>query len=354
MEFSCTKLLVFLTFTLSLPLHSLSSSSSPSSCDCTTSTAAAGHDRAAALALKLVAIASILAAGALGVLLPVAGRRVSPLLRPESDAFFVIKAFAAGVILATALIHILPNAFERLTSPCLGEAWRRFPVAGFVAMGSALATMTVDSLATGYYKRSQISKALPVDDDDRGTGQVETGHVHVHVHAPADTADQSPADTIRHRVISQVLELGIVVHSVIIGVSLGTSKSPSTIRPLLGALSFHQFFEGIGLGGCIVQAKFKARATVVMAIFFSLTTPIGIGLGIAVSSGYDGGSSAALSVEGIFDAAASGILIYMALVDLLAADFTSARMQTDLRLQLQAHFALLLGAGAMSVLALWA
>ena len=51
----------------------------------------------------------------------------------------------------------------------------------------------------------------------------------------------------------QVLELGIVVHSVIIGISLGASESPSTIRPLVAALSFHQFFEGMGLGGCIVQ-----------------------------------------------------------------------------------------------------
>jgi zinc transporter 1/2/3 len=54
-------------------------------------------------------------------------------------------------------------------------------------------------------------------------------------------------------VVVQVLELGILVHSVIIGVSLGASLRPSTIRPLVGALSFHQFFEGIGLGGCIVQ-----------------------------------------------------------------------------------------------------
>lgn len=53
--------------------------------------------------------------------------------------------------------------------------------------------------------------------------------------------------------IVQVLELGILVHSVIIGVSLGASLRLSTIRPLVGALSFHQFFEGIGLGGCIVQ-----------------------------------------------------------------------------------------------------
>ncbi|BAF17730.2 Os05g0472400 [Oryza sativa Japonica Group] len=51
----------------------------------------------------------------------------------------------------------------------------------------------------------------------------------------------------------KVFELGIIVHSIIIGISLGASESPSTIRPLVAALTFHQFFEGIGLGGCIVQ-----------------------------------------------------------------------------------------------------
>ena len=53
----------------------------------------------------------------------------------------------------------------------------------------------------------------------------------------------------------QVLELGIVVHSVIIGISLGTSESPKTIKPLFDALTFHQFFEGMGLGGCISQVN---------------------------------------------------------------------------------------------------
>jgi zinc transporter 1/2/3 len=52
------------------------------------------------------------------------------------------------------------------------------------------------------------------------------------------------------------LELGIVVHSVIIGISLGASKDPSTIKPLVVALSFHQMFEGMGLGGCIVQVPY--------------------------------------------------------------------------------------------------
>ena len=55
----------------------------------------------------------------------------------------------------------------------------------------------------------------------------------------------------------KVLELGIVFHSVIIGVDMGASQSVTTIRPLLVALSFHQFFEGVGLGGCIAQVWHK-------------------------------------------------------------------------------------------------
>lgn len=51
----------------------------------------------------------------------------------------------------------------------------------------------------------------------------------------------------------QVLELGIIVHSVIIGIALGASDTPKTVKPLVAALTFHQFFEGMGLGGCIAQ-----------------------------------------------------------------------------------------------------
>lgn len=91
-----------------------------------------------------------------------------------------------------------------------------------------------------------------------------------------------------------------------------------------------------------------------MASFFSLTTPIGIAFGIGISSIYNENSPTALIVEGIFDSASAGILIYMALVDLLAADFMNPRMQSNVRIQLGANISLLLGAGCMSVLAKWA
>ncbi|GLJ39371.1 hypothetical protein SUGI_0803990 [Cryptomeria japonica] len=109
------------------------------------------------------------------------------------------------------------------------------------------------------------------------------------------------------------------------------------------------------LGGCIVQARFKSRSTALMAFFFSITTPLGIAGGIAISLTYNENIPTALIVEGMFNSVSAGILIYMAaLVDLLAADFLGSGMQTKVGLQLRYYASLLLGIGAMSLLPKWA
>ncbi|GMI77036.1 zinc transporter 1 precursor [Hibiscus trionum] len=209
----------------------------------------------------MVAIASILVAGAIGVCFPLLGKIVNA-LRPEKNLFFIIKAFAAGVILSTGFIHVLPDATENLTSPCLNEnPWGNFPFTGMVAMAASIGTLMVDVFATSHYTKSHLHKTQQIKNgDEEKTGENEN-HLSVHTHATHGHAHGSismlqrsdSAQLLRHRVVSQVLELGIVVHSVIIGISLGASESPKTIRPLVAALTFHQFFEGMGLGGCISQ-----------------------------------------------------------------------------------------------------
>ncbi|KAL5713595.1 hypothetical protein ACHQM5_015657 [Ranunculus cassubicifolius] len=291
------------------------------------------------LSLKIGAITSILFFGAIGVSIPILSK-IFPAFEPGKDFFYMIKAFAAGVILATGFIHVLPEAFERLTSPCLKEnPWGNFPFTGFIAMMAAIGGLVVDTVATSYYERLHLSTAQPVIGYEE-----ENGDIH----------GSTRAELIRHRVISHVLELGIVVHSVIIGISLGASDNSSTVKTLLIALSFHQFFEGMGLGGCISQAKFKVQAVVVMSLFFALTTPIGIAIGIGISNVYKENSPTALIVEGVLDSASAGILVYMALVDLLAADFMSAKVQGSMKLLLEVIGFLLLGVGLMSTLAMWA
>ncbi|CAN6240408.1 unnamed protein product [Urochloa humidicola] len=327
-------------------------------CECEDSTND-DSDKRKALNLKIIAIFSILVSSAIGCAIPSLGRRF-PALRPETDLFFAVKAFAAGVILATAFVHILPDAFEKLGSPCLVDGpWKKFPFAGLVAMLAAIATLVVDTIATSYFQRAHARSPAAVGDMETPVhAHGEHGHCHGMPALIASSSSTSNSDEgaqlIRHRIISQVLELGIIVHSVIIGMSLGASESSSTIRPLLAALTFHQFFEGIGLGGCIVQARFRLRSVVIMALFFSLTTPVGVAIGIGISSAYNENNPRALITEGVLTAAAAGILNYMALVDLLAEDFMNSRVQNNGKLQVILYVSLLLGTALMSILAIWA
>ncbi|PHT99422.1 Zinc transporter 8 [Capsicum chinense] len=76
----------------------------------------------------------------------------------------------------------------------------------------------------------------------------------------------------------------------------------------------------------------RLKRTVIVEIFFSLTTPIGLAIGFGISIVYSETSPTELIVEGIFNSAAAAILIYMALVDLLTAGFMSARMQDSPKL----------------------
>ncbi|XP_024523334.1 zinc transporter 4, chloroplastic isoform X1 [Selaginella moellendorffii] len=342
-----------------------------------------------ALFLKILAMVTILVTGVMGVALPLLGKRLT-CLRTDRGFFLIAKALAAGVILATAFVHILPDAMLVLQSECLPEIpWKRFPFGGFIAMFSAMATLVVDLLSTGFFERRHhkhaSSSSLEDQDLDVEAGAESNGsqpklhivgmHAHAashshshpqglhgkelgfehlgHAHSASFSDEDDEFARIRHIIISQVLELGIITHSIIIGLSLGVSQSPCTIRPLLGALSFHQFFEGFALGGCISQAGFKPLSVVIMAVFFAITTPGGIAIGIGISEVYNPKSVKALVVEGVFYSVSAGILVYMALVNLIAADFLSKRMRCDHRLQTLSLLSLFTGATLMSLLAFW-
>lgn len=177
--------------------------------ECTCDEEDEDRNKSKALRYKIAALVSILVASTIGVCIPLLGK-VIPALSPEKDIFFIIKAFAAGVILSTGFIHVLPDAFENLTSPCLKEhPWGDFPFTGFVAMCTAMGTLMVDTYATAYFQKHH-SKKTPTTQVDCETNPEVDGHIdlhthvshgHAHGHVPFDNS----SELLRHRVISQVI-----------------------------------------------------------------------------------------------------------------------------------------------------
>ena len=102
------------------------------------------------------------------------------------------------------------------------------------------------------------------------------------------------------------------------------------------------------------QAEYTNLKKFVMAFFFAVTTPFGIALGIALSTVYRENSPNALITVGLLNACSAGLLIYMALVDLLAAEFMGPKLQGSIKVQFKCFAAALLGCGGMSILAKWA
>ncbi|KAM7276570.1 hypothetical protein ACFE04_018436 [Oxalis oulophora] len=335
----------------------LAKEDSGNTAECGSKIAGGCHDKAGALKLKFIAFFTILLASIVGVTLPLFARTVSA-LQPDKDLFVIVKCFASGVILATGYMHVMPDSWEDLSSTCLPETpWRKFPFTTFVAMVSAILTMMCDSMVMAYHGR-HVAKTE--ENPKTETGRVqnveatfvaqENPNVYGHqVHDNFALANKENS-LMRNRVVAQVLELGIVVHSVVIGLSMGASDNKCTIKPLIAALCFHQLFEGMGLGG----AEYKRNMKAILAFFFSFTTPFGLVLGYLLSNIYSEDSPTALIVVGLLNACSAGLLNYMALVDLLAADFMGPKLQSSFKLQGIAYVAVFLGAGLMALMAKWA
>jgi zinc transporter 1/2/3 len=153
-----------------------------------------------------------------------------------------------------------------------------------------------------------------------------------------------------------ILEFGVIFHSVIIGLNLGTVGSEfSTLYPVL---VFHQSFEGLGIGARMSAIPFPERfrwMPWVLCAGYGLTTPISIAIGLGLRTTYNSGSFTANVVSGVLDAISAGILIYTGLVELLARDFlyNPERTRDSKRLTFMVA-CVFVGAGVMALLGKWA
>jgi zinc transporter ZupT len=153
-----------------------------------------------------------------------------------------------------------------------------------------------------------------------------------------------------------LIEGGILFHSVFVGMTISITNEGFVT--LLVAIIFHQAFEGLGLGSRIAAVPYPKNSWKpwALVIAFGTTCPIGQAIGLATRGAYDPESALGLIMVGVFNAISSGLLLYAALVDLLAEDFLSEEAQHTLttRDKTKAFMYLLMGAAGMSVVGAFA
>eukprot|EP01118_Nematostelium_gracile_P011585 TRINITY_DN4136_c0_g1_i1.p1 TRINITY_DN4136_c0_g1~~TRINITY_DN4136_c0_g1_i1.p1 ORF type:complete len:372 (+),score=89.23 TRINITY_DN4136_c0_g1_i1:63-1118(+) len=333
------------------------------------------------LGFHIGAIFIIMATSFIGTMIPVVGKRF-PFFKLKDLPFSLIKMFGAGVILATGFIHMVLPATEALSNPCLPPVFEEYPFAGAAALfgvlfvhlvqfgvskrirGKSVQTPVGEVPVPPAAKAENLEDGIPMDDKSRGSTPRDSeptinGHKMHHAHDHNHDHDHEHGhglilsrESHESRIATYILEMGVASHSIIIGVALGVARAE--FRSLLIALVFHQFFEGMALSSIVTESE-KKLAALFMVCFYTLTTPIGIAIGIGINESFNENASGGLIAIGILDAVSGGILIYDGLVNVLGPHFASASFKALRTLyQLSQLTALWLGAFLMALIGAWA
>jgi len=352
---------------------------------------------------RISALFVILVVSSAATFFPVMAARVK-WLRINIYVYLFARYFGAGVIIATAFIHLLDPAYAEIgPQTCVGMTghWADYSWCPAIVLVSVTLVFLMDFGAEQYVDRKygfahgpNIEKVI-TDHPGRSEGahthsagnaslthnQLHSGDQDENFHdqiasaqtlkdlpkgdVTDDSEKGSPTSSIieiEERSFRQqiaaflILEFGVMFHSVIIGLNLGTTGSEfSTLYPVL---VFHQSFEGLGIGARMSAIPFPKRLSWlpwVLCSAYGLTTPIAIAIGLGLRNTYNAGSTTASIVSGVLDAISAGILIYTGLVELLARDFLFnpelTRSSTRLTFMV---VCVLLGIAVMALLGKWA
>ncbi|KAJ2532343.1 hypothetical protein EV175_007158, partial [Coemansia sp. RSA 1933] len=223
--------------------------------------------------LQIGGVFIILAVSALGVMVPV-GCKYIRWLNMDRRILNAGKFFGAGVILATAFIHMLGESMEALKDDCLDgrmgdfESWP-----GALAMMAVLAMHLIEYAMSSYLiKQSKNEAHMDIDEEEKESkrqmlgdssvrladdataghggdtpmfagvrdiydagsnsdGHSEKGCAVGHVHGPLISTG---GDQVRKRLSTYILELGIALHSIIVGMTLAVTGG-SGFKTLLAA-----------------------------------------------------------------------------------------------------------------------
>ncbi|KAA1135389.1 high-affinity Zn(2+) transporter zrt1 [Puccinia graminis f. sp. tritici] len=290
------------------------------------------------LPLRIAAIFIILVTSMLGTLFPVLTRQ-SKRLSVSPWIYEAVKYFGSGVILATALIHAIRVGTSRLAALGL-----KYCAHGIGADQPPTHEATAPSASGAHHTH---------DTNDRLESKLDK----LSEETVATPACLPSAEVGSQLIGAAILELGVIFHSVVIGLTLAVNAQFTTFFLVI---IFHQMFEGLGLGARLSQLSLPTRyrrLPLWASLLYSFVTPLGLTIGLGLRNTYNPNSATALMVSGCLDSFSAGILLYTGLVELLAHDFvfnkTLLLEHSNCRLTFDI-VCVVSGAGLMALLGRWA
>ncbi|KAI8893646.1 Zinc/iron permease [Globomyces pollinis-pini] len=255
-------------------------------------------------------------------------------------------------MVGTVWIHLLPDAFSQFLNPCLEGFWTYLGPAfvGIFGMIASFSVQLIEVGTLGSHLPPSLSQSCSLNNSDMDI--VERLEDESRLEVESKFVEQKRI--VKEYLETFILEAGILVHSLVIGVTLGVT-SDDGFSTLLIAVSTHQLFEGMALGAMIAEVDISTKQKLLVGLLYPLTTPIGIAIGIAIHDQFNTHVQISLILQGVFTSLSSGILLYNVYCELINNEINrNIHMYTYTKSFKALCFTIMyLGTLTMAVLAIW-
>lgn len=232
-------------------------------------------------------------------------------------AVLCLLNFGGGVLIATTFIHILPAVIGTVDAlqQCNMLATTPFALPEILMCTGFYLMYSIEELMYFVVGRQQRRKrqAEKAEKAEKGLEQAE---------------EQQQQPQLEEEQPNWLRGLGIIValslHELFGGMAIGLEGSVDTVWFMCGAIAAHKLVLAFCIGMEIMMAHTRWLIAVIYLVVFSIVTPIGVGIGIAVSE-----SSAANEPSipaGILQGIACGTLLYVVYFEIVAKNHAGWRI----------------------------
>jgi len=169
-----------------------------------------------------------------------------------------------------------------------------------------------DIVVTDHSTHEHPDTELDLKDRD-----IDEGHSkHSHSHGMLDSDEQV------HSLRSLVLLLALSTHTVFEGMALGLQETTAQVWTLFLAIIVHKIIMSFTAGLRFIESLKDVKRTILYILIFSVTAPIGIAIGLAVTEAGRNGLATDIT-SAILQGVATGTFVYVTFFEVLLEEMTN-------------------------------
>ncbi|XP_021342890.1 zinc transporter ZIP1-like [Mizuhopecten yessoensis] len=248
----------------------------------------------------------------------------------------LMNCFAGGVFLGTSILHLIQESMETVAE-AIPEV--DFPLSGVLIEGDILARTDPESIG-------EINSTFQSDEKKNGELRTEAFCTHGETSFSKDETNAATTQTVTHaiddtkqksavmdisgdgrskttkRIRTIILVIALSIHMIFEGMAIGLQDSEVSTWTLMVAISIHKIIVVFSV--CLKMREIIESniQIIIYILYLASVSPVGIAVGLAISSSGSAGSAQEIS-SGVLQSLAAGTFLYVTFFEILQKELSN-------------------------------